>query len=93
MIIFTEDEINKTHKEVQDFYKKNLANHIVTHPVLGDIIIYNAQYGETRNKVPNKYLPILYKLIEIIETSNTNGILSTDKNNKHSYIKNLYVFF
>lgn len=93
MIIFKEIEINKTPKEVQEFYKKNLANHIVYHPVIGDIVIYNTQYGETRNKVPVKYLPILYKLPEIIETSNTNGVLAPDKNGKHSHIKNLKGFY
>lgn len=93
MIIFKEIEINKTPKEVQEFYKKNLANHIVNHPVIGDIVIYNTQYGETRNKVPVKYLPILYKLPEIIETSNTNGVLAPDNNGKHSHIKNLKGFY
>ena len=92
MIKFTQDEINKNHKEVQDFYKKNLANKIVKHPIIGDIIIYNAQFGETRHWVPSKYLPILFKLPEILKTATTNGKLALDKG-KHSYIKNLKGFY
>ena len=65
----------KSVKEVQSWYKQNLANTVVNHPILGDIIIFNRSFNETRNKIPDKYICVLLRLKELLQTGTTNGKL------------------
>ena len=88
-----ESEINKPPKEVQQWYKQNLANTIVNHPKIGEIIIYNKSFNETRHLIPDKYLCVLYHLKELLETSTTNGqIVPPDKPREDGAIGFYYLY-
>lgn len=73
MITFTKEEINKTPKQVQTWYKQNLQGKIVKHPKIGNIIFYASGYDETRHWIAPYYMPIILKIKDIIIQSTTNG--------------------
>lgn len=93
MIKCTEKELNTPLKDIQVWYKQNLANTIVIHPQLGEIKIFNASFNETRNKIPDKYLCILIHLKKLLETSTTNAqLVLPNKQRKDGAIGFYYLY-
>lgn len=82
MITFSKEEINKSVKEVQQYYQNNIQGTIVKHSVLGDIQFSAKGFKETRHFIAPYYMPILLKIKEIIKTGNTNGILAPITKNR-----------
>lgn len=75
MIEFTEKDLSLDVKEVQALYKQHLAGTTVIHPVIGEINITGTAFKETRHFIGKKYICIILKIKEIIETAKTDGIL------------------
>ena len=93
MITFTKEEINKTPKEVQTWYKQNLQGKTVKHPKIGDIIFYASGFDETRHFIAPYYMPILFKIKDIIIQSSTNGkIVATNHLRNDGAVGFIYLY-
>lgn len=76
MIEITEKDLSLDVKEVQALYKQQLAGTTVIHPVIGEINITGTAFKETRHFIGKRYIGIILKLKEIIETSACSGKLN-----------------